>query len=647
MAAWKIAPALACGNTVVLKPAETTPLTALKLAELIRDAELPPGVVNIVTGAGETGAALVDHPDVDKIAFTGSTEVGKLIQRKARRDEEALHARARRQSREHHLRGRAARSGGRRHRQRHLLQPGPRLLRRLAAAGAGIRRRASDRKAQGPHGDADRRRSARQEHRHRRDQFRGAAREDRGLSPDRPGRRRENATRAPARVPEHGYWCRPTLFTGVSQSHRIVQEEIFGPVLAIQTFRTSEEAVEKANNTPYGLSGGVWTDKGAKIFKMTAQLRAGVVWANTFNKFDPTSPVRRLQGKRHGPRRRSARARCLRGAHLMSARAGKRPNGALAASQGARQWRAARACRSRRPTSCTSTANSRAASRAATTRSSAAAGWSPTSAVRAARTSATPWSRRGTHLRRGRRRARICAARCCTALAEMLEGRHEQFTAELVLQGGTRSRAAAEVTATIDRLVYYAGWADKYQQVFSSVNPVATSHFNFSMLEPTGVVAIIAPEASGLLGLVSNVAPAVAGGNTCCRARVEDAAARSGEPGRGAAGLGHTRRCRQHAHRLARASSRSSSPRTWTSTRSCTATRMRTAARRVQLAAADNIKRVVLRAGLDWNADESQSPYLHPRHAGNQDHLAPDRRLSRIHQRMFRPSSPRNTSPRR
>ena len=411
-------------------------------------------------------------------------------------------------------------------------------------------------------------------------------------------------------VPGTGYWCRPTLFTGVSQSSRVVQEEIFGPVLAIQTFRTFQEALDKANNTPYGLSGGVWTDKGAKIFRMTRAIRAGVVWANTFNKFDPTSPVRRLQGKRHGPRGRSARARCLRGAHLMAARAGKRPNGAPAAPKAR-----ANGARARVPVAKT---------------------------YKLYVDGKFPRSESGRYYpleRDGRLVANVCRASrkdfrdavvaARNAFADVVAGERVSARPDAVSRGGDarrparavrrRARAAgsdaqparaAEVTATIDRLVYYAGWADKYQQVFSSVNPVATSHFNFSVLEPTGVVAIIAPEASGLLGLVSNVAPAVAGGNTCVVLASQIAAARRREPGRGAAGLGHTRRRRQHADRAGATSSPSSSPRTWTSTRSCTATRMPDTARRVQLAAADNIKRVVLRAGLDWNADESQSPYL-------------------------------------
>jgi len=289
MAAWKIAPALACGNTVVLKPAETTPLTALKLAELMRDVDLPAGVVNIVTGAGDTGAALVEHPRIDKIAFTGSTEVGRLIQRK-------LAGTGKRYTLE--LGGKAANVifadaaidqavegivNGIFFNQGHVCCAGSRLLVQEAVADEVIgklKERMETLIVGDPldkNTDIGAINSAAQlekiEHYLELGKAEGA-----------------EIHQSSCPVPEKGYWFRPTLFTGVSQSNRVVQEEIFGPVLAIQTFRTLAEAVDKANNTPYGLSGGVWTDKGAKIFKMTRAMRAGVVWANTFNKFDPTSP---------------------------------------------------------------------------------------------------------------------------------------------------------------------------------------------------------------------------------------------------------------------------------------------------------------------------------------------------------------------
>ena len=289
MAAWKIAPALACGNTVVLKPAETTPLTALKLAELMRDIDLPPGVVNIVTGAGDTGAAIVSHPDVDKIAFTGSTEVGRLIQR-------TLAGTKKHYTLE--LGGKAANIifadaaldqavegivNAIFFNQGHVCCAGSRLLVQESVADEVIAR-LKDRMETLIIGDPlDKNTDI--------GAINSAAQLEKIEDYLRIGQS-EGADfyQSSASLPEKGYWCRPTLFTGVSQSNRIVKEEIFGPVLTIQTFRTFQEALEKANNTPYGLSGGVWTDKGAKIFKMTRNMRAGVIWANTFNKFDPTAP---------------------------------------------------------------------------------------------------------------------------------------------------------------------------------------------------------------------------------------------------------------------------------------------------------------------------------------------------------------------
>ena len=289
MAAWKIAPALACGNTVVLKPAETTPLTAMKLAEVIRDAGVPEGVVNIVTGAGDTGAAIVGHDDVDKIAFTGSTDVGRIIQR-------SLAGTGKKYTLE--LGGKAANIifadaaidqavegivNGIFFNQGHVCCAGSRLLVQESVAEEVVAK-LKDRMETLIVGDPmDKNTDI------------GAINSQAQLETIESYLKLGQAEGAEMHqsacsVPKQGYWCRPTIFTGVSQSNRIMQEEIFGPVLAIQTFRTLEEGLTKANNTPYGLSGGVWTDKGAKIFKMTQKIRAGVIWANTFNKFDPTSP---------------------------------------------------------------------------------------------------------------------------------------------------------------------------------------------------------------------------------------------------------------------------------------------------------------------------------------------------------------------
>lgn len=289
MAAWKIAPALACGNTVVLKPAETTSLTAMKLAEIFRDAGLPPGVVNIVTGDGKAGAALVNHTDVDKIAFTGSTDVGKIIQK-------AIAGTGKKSTLE--LGGKAANIifedaaidqavegivNGIFFNQGHVCCAGSRLFVQESVADLVIRK-LKDRMETLVVGDPlDKNTDV------------GAINSKEQLSKIKEYLKigvKEGAEmwQSSCEIPSKGNFCRPTIFLHASQSHRIVQEEIFGPVLAIQTFRTVDEVIEKANNIPYGLSAGVWTDKGSKIFNMTSKMRAGVVWANTYNKFDPTSP---------------------------------------------------------------------------------------------------------------------------------------------------------------------------------------------------------------------------------------------------------------------------------------------------------------------------------------------------------------------
>ena len=289
MAAWKLAPALACGNTVVLKPAETTPLTALLLAEVIRDVDLPPGVINIVTGAGATGSAIVEHPEVNKLAFTGSTEVGKLIQRSAVKRNlpltlelggKAPHVifedAALDQAIEGVINGIFFNQG-------HVCCAGSRLLVQESIADNFIDRlqkRIELLRVGNPldkNTDIGAINSKAQLERI--DQLVKAGIEE-GADVFKPS----------CSLPENGYWYPPTVLTGVQQSHRVAREEIFGPVLVVQTFRTPEEALEKANNTPYGLSAGIWTEKGSLIHWMAERLRAGVIWANTFNKFDPASP---------------------------------------------------------------------------------------------------------------------------------------------------------------------------------------------------------------------------------------------------------------------------------------------------------------------------------------------------------------------
>ncbi|KRO65217.1 MAG: betaine-aldehyde dehydrogenase [Cryomorphaceae bacterium BACL11 MAG-121015-bin20] len=289
MAAWKIAPAIVCGNTVVLKPAETTSLTALKLAEIIKESGLPKGVVNIVTGAGNTGAELVNHPDIDKIAFTGSTNVGKLIQK-------SISGTKKKSTLE--LGGKGANIifedaaidqavegiiNAIFFNQGHVCCAGSRLFVQESVA-KDVIEKLKDRMSSLIVGNPlDKNTDI------------GAVNSKEQLATINKyieiGKKEGGEIyQSKCSISKKGNWCPPTLFLNVSQSHAIVQEEIFGPVLAIQTFRTIDEVIEKANNTPFGLSAGVWTEKGSKIFKLTQELNAGVVWANTYNKFDPASP---------------------------------------------------------------------------------------------------------------------------------------------------------------------------------------------------------------------------------------------------------------------------------------------------------------------------------------------------------------------
>src|SRR5215475_11339176 len=289
MLAWKIAPALACGNTVVLKPAETTPLTALAFAEICQQADLPPGVVNIITGAGDTGRELVNHRGVDKVAFTGSTEVGRAIAKSVAGTDKRVTL---------ELGGKAANIifddapidqavegivNGIFFNQGHVCCAGSRLLVQESVYDevlSSLKRRLGTLRVGDPldkNTDIGAINSAEQLDRIKKLSEIG---EEEGAERWSP----------PCELPDRGFWFAPTIFTGVSQAHRIAREEIFGPVLSVLTFRTPDEAVEKANNTPYGLSAGIWSDKGSRILAVADKLRAGVVWANTFNKFDPASP---------------------------------------------------------------------------------------------------------------------------------------------------------------------------------------------------------------------------------------------------------------------------------------------------------------------------------------------------------------------
>ncbi|HIV59356.1 MAG TPA: aldehyde dehydrogenase family protein [Candidatus Stackebrandtia faecavium] len=306
MLAWKIAPALACGNTVVLKPAETTPLSALLFAEICQQAELPPGVVNIVTGAGQTGSALVSHPDVDKIAFTGSTAVGRDIAKSVAGTKKKVTL---------ELGGKAANIvfddaaidqavegivNGIFFNQGHVCCAGSRLLVAESIQDEvldKLKRRMSTLRLGDPldkNTDIGAINSSQQL----------AKIKELAAVGQAEGARQWSVS---CDIPDNGFWFAPTIFTDVSQSHRIAREEIFGPVLSVLSFRTPEEAIAKANNTPYGLSAGVWTEKGSRMLWAATALKAGVVWANTFNKFDPTSPFGGLkesgygrEGGRHG-----------------------------------------------------------------------------------------------------------------------------------------------------------------------------------------------------------------------------------------------------------------------------------------------------------------------------------------------------------
>ena len=289
MAAWKIAPALATGNTVVLKPAESTPLTALKLAEIIQESGLPPGVVNIVTGFGDTGAAIVNHPDVNKIAFTGSTAVGKIIQKAIA----GTHKKATLE-----LGGKSANIifddapidqavegivNGIFFNQGHVCCAGSRLFVQENIADKVIRKLKHRMESLYVGNPLDKNTDI------------GAINSKEQLETIKKyiqiGKNEGLEMYQPkCNLPKKGFYCPPTIFMNVAQSNVLAQEEIFGPVLTIQTFRTVDEVIQKANNSPYGLAAGVWTDKGSRIFNLTTKLRAGVVWANTYNKFDPTSP---------------------------------------------------------------------------------------------------------------------------------------------------------------------------------------------------------------------------------------------------------------------------------------------------------------------------------------------------------------------
>jgi aldehyde dehydrogenase (NAD+) len=555
MAAWKIAPALAAGNTVVIKPAETTPLSILVLAEIIADADLPPGVVNIITGAGDIGAALVNHPGIDKVAFTGSTDVGRLIQ-------SSLAGTGRKLTLE--LGGKAANIifddapidqavegivNGIFFNQGHVCCAGSRLLVQESVADE-VNEKLRARIATLRLGDPmDKNTDI------------GAINSSAQLATIRSltdTGEAEGAHRwtSPCPLPDRGFYFPPTVFTQVSQSMRIAREEIFGPVLSVLTFRTPDEAIAKANNTPYGLSAGVWTEKGSRILGMAAALRAGVVWANTFNRFDPTAAFGGY--KESGFGREGGRSGL--GAYLNTdddandAAPMTQPASAPAAMpelpDGAEVARSIEnMVPAIEPTVPSDLAESDHAGRSSDVRLPATPSLPATPRVPVTKTyklyvgGAFPRSESGrTYPATGgvngsiianvaqasRKDARdaVVAARkafkgwsSTTAynrgqvvyrVAEMLEGRRAQFVDLL----GGRADDAIAVDAAIDRLVHYAGWTDKLAAVFGGANPVAGPYFSFSTPEPTGVVAAIAPQSDPLLGLVSVIAPIITSGNS-------------------------------------------------------------------------------------------------------------------------------------
>ena len=501
MLAWKIAPALAAGNTVVLKPASTTPLSALLFADVCVQADLPPGTVNIVPGPGEVGMSLVTHPDVDKVAFTGSTDIGRKIFRGVAGTDKALTL---------ELGGKAANIvfddapldqavegivNGIYFNQGEVCCAGSRLLAQESIVGPLVEK-LKDRLATIRVGDPlDKNTDV------------GAINSksqlekitelvesgvDEGADLYQPA----------CDLPERGYYFRPTLFTNVAQSHRIAREEIFGPVLSVLTFRTPDEAVEKANNTPYGLSAGIWTDKGSPDPRHGHEDEGRRRVGEHLQPIRPDIAVRRLQGiglRSRGRPPRTPRVRPV-GGPLMARRevAVAVPRidvrktyklyigGAFPRTESGRSYLVSAA-------DGTPLANACRASRK-----------DLRDAVRAARAAQGGWASR-TAMNRGQVLYRV---------AELMEGRRDQFEAEVIAaEGVTAARARTLVDRAIDRWVWYAGWADKIAQVLGSSNPVAAPYFNFTIPEATGVVGVVAPETSSLLGLVSRLAPPLVSGN--------------------------------------------------------------------------------------------------------------------------------------
>ena len=595
MLAWKIAPALACGNTVVLKPAETTPLTALLFAEICQQADLP-ARRRQHRHRRRRDRARAGRAPRRRQGRLHRLDRGRQDDRpRRRRHAQEGDARARRQGGQHRLRRRAARPGRRGHRQRHLLQPGPRLLRRLAAAGAGVGVRRGHR-ARSSAGSTTLRLGDPLD----KNTDIGAINSAEQLARIRELVRRSARPRAPSagqppcELPDKGFWFPPTVFTGVSQAHRIAREEIFGPVLSVLTFRTPDEAVEKANNTPYGLSAGVWTDKGSRhpLDGQPAARRRGV--GQHVQPVRPGVAVRRLQGVGLRPRGRP--------------RTGWRPTSTSEHGHVGGPHR--------RPQDLQAVHRRRVPAlgeRPRPTRSTDADGRLPRptprmasrkdarDAVVAARKAFAGWSA-ATAYNRGQVLYRV---------AELLEGRRDA-----VRRRGRRRRgliaaqAERRVDAAIDRWVWYAGWTDKVAQVARSANPVAGPYFDFSVPEPTGVVAVLAPQDSSLLGLVS-VARAGDRHRQHRRGPGERGpAAAGGHPLRGARDVRRAGRRRQRAHR------RTAEVAPWLASHmdvnaiDLAGAPTATLAATCEVAAADNLKRgaCARTRGADWTADPGPDP---------------------------------------
>ena len=449
MAAWKLAPALATGNTAVLKPADTTPLTALLLAEIVQEAELPDGVVNILPGDGRAGAALVRADGIDKVAFTGSTAVGRDIQAALAGKDIGLTLELGGKSANIVFEDAALDQAVEGIVQGIFFNQGHVCCAGLAAAGPGVGRRAgrSSGCGRGCRRCASATRwtrtptSARST---RPRSWRGSASWSARASQEGAGLRQVACA-----LPDRGYWFAPALFTEVSPAHRIAREEIFGPVLTVTTFRTHAEAIEKANNSPYGLAAGIWTDKGSKAFEVAAQLQAGVVWQNTYNHFDPTAAFGGFKESGFGREGGAAGLRPYVRGGVSDVRVAVAKTyklyvgGAFVRSESGRHD---------------------------------AVGGSTSRAARA-RTCATRSRPRARRRPAGRRRPPTTAARSCT-------GRPRRWSR-------ARARVRRRRRRGRRRAVHYAGWTDKLHAVLGGVNPVAAPFLSMSTPEPTGVVAVL------------------------------------------------------------------------------------------------------------------------------------------------------------